>query len=320
MPSLVRGTPLAARSIPRSGDEDGKTSLVRRGVSRSHRVFGAPRGLRCHPPEGIFGRKGKLLKRFLRISTLAAVIAAASTAVFVASASANYGGAVDITCTGATYHLTLFPGGSQDVLETVFVDGAVAAQSTVTFTGPATDSTLAFTVPADGKSHTVEANAYSLTNSTPVFGLPGITTVTCGSTPPPPPPGVCTYTKGFYRNHAATTAAVIGGMGGTIQVGSTALTAAQAQAILNATPGTPGNVTFTSNLLLNLVQQLLAGELNGARGSTVSPDVQAAIAAANAGVTATIAGGKIALAAAASLDQSGVEAKIESFNSASDCG
>jgi hypothetical protein len=263
------------------------------------------------------------MRRFTsRATVLATLVAAVTAAVFAATASANYGGAVDITCTSATYHFTLFPSGSQDVLETVFVDGAVAAQATVTFTGPATDSTLAFTVPNDGKAHAIEANAYSLTNSTPVFGLPGDVTLTCGSTPPPPPPppGACTYTKGFYRNHASTTASIVAGMGGSVPVGSTALTAAQAQAILAATPGKPGNVTFSSNLLLNLVQQLITGELNGARGSTVSPDVESAIATANAGITATVAGGKIALAAASSLDQSGVETTIEGFNSASDCG
>jgi hypothetical protein len=89
------------------------------------------------------------------------------------------------------------------------------------------------------------------------------------------------------------TAAVIAGMGGTIPVGSMNLTTARAQAVLNATPGTPGSVTFTSNLLLNLVQQLITAELNTARGSTASTGVQAAITAANAGINVAIVGSQI---------------------------
>ena len=56
--------------------------------------------------------------------------------------------------------------------------------------------------------------------------------------------GVCTYTKGYYRNHASVTSSVIAGMGGTILLGSKNLTAAQAQDILNATPGQSGNVSW----------------------------------------------------------------------------
>src|SRR6185312_3754652 len=62
--------------------------------------------------------------------------------------------------------------------------------------------------------------------------------------------------------------------GGSVQVGSTNLSAARAQAVLNATPGQSGNVTYPSNLMLNLVQQLITAELNVARGSTASPGVQ----------------------------------------------
>jgi len=161
--------------------------------------------------------------------------------------------------------------------------------------------------------------AYSLTNATPVFGLPGVATLTCG-TPPPPPP-VCTYTKGFYRNHSDVTAAVVAGMGGTVPVGASALTAAQAQAVLNAVPGQAGNVTFASNLLLNVVQQLITAELNIARGSPASAGVQAAISSTNAGVTATVAGGQITLASSLTTGSvSGAVATLESFNSSNDCG
>ena len=132
---------------------------------------------------------------------------------------------------------------------------------------------------------------------------------------------MCTYTKGFYRNHAAVTASVIATLGGSVQVGSTNLTAGQAQAVLNATSGQPGNVTFTSNLLLNLSQQLITAELNMARGSNASSEVQSAIASANSAITVTLSGGQIKLTSALSTDSaSTLESTIENFNSASDCG
>jgi hypothetical protein len=132
---------------------------------------------------------------------------------------------------------------------------------------------------------------------------------------------VCTYTKGYYRNHAAATGAVIAFMGGTVQLGTKNLTAAQAQAILNATPGVSGNVTYTSNLLLNLAQQVITAKLNVARGSTVSPSVQSAIASASSAITVTLTGGQIQLSTALSTDAaSALVATIENFNSASDCG
>ena len=195
-----------------------------------------------------------------RTFLLACILAVSASAAFVQVASANYLGGVDITCTSATFNYSTFPAGAQSVQETIFVDGAIAKQTTFNFTGPTGTDTVQFTVPNDGLPHTIEANAYSLTNSTPVFGLPGVATLTCG-TAPPPPPSLCTYTKGFYRNHSNVTADVIASTGGTITVGSSSLSAAQAQAVLNATPGKPGNVTFTSNLLLNLVQQLITAEL-----------------------------------------------------------
>jgi len=255
----------------------------------------------------------------MRAFGLACVFGCITAAVFAGVASANFSGSVAITCTSATYSLSAFPSGPQDVLETVFVDGAVAAQTTISFTGPdGGSSVITFSVPSDGLPHFIEANAYSLTNATPVFGLPGVATLTCGTTPPPPPPpSGCTYTKGFYRNHDDATAAVVASMGGSVPAGSTSLNAAQLQAILNATPGSPGNVSFTSNLLLNLVQQLLTSELNVQRGSTASPGVQSAIASVNSGISVTINGGLIQLSGAA---QGALADTLSGFNAGSDCG
>jgi hypothetical protein len=94
----------------------------------------------------------------------------------------------------------------------------------------------------------------------------------------------CTFTKGYWRNHPAAVAAAIASLGGTITVGGQTLTAAQAQAILDATPGQPGSITFTSNLLLNAAQQLISAILNGgtsAISSTITSAQSHIVIAAN---------------------------------------
>jgi hypothetical protein len=117
------------------------------------------------------------------------------------------------------------------------------------------------------------------------------------------------------------TASVIAAMGGSVQLGSVNLTAAQAQAVLNATPGSAGNVTYTSKLLLNLAQQVITAKLNVARGSTASSSVQAAIAAASSAITVTLANGQIQLSSALSTNSaSALTSTIEYFNFVSDCG
>ena len=83
------------------------------------------------------------------------------------------------------------------------------------------------------------------------------------------PPTGCTYTKGWYRNNGSSTVIAVDGR-----------TIAQAQAIFNATPGKPGNVTFGgNNTLLNLYQQLLAA-LNNLGGDANEDDGPAAVDAA----------------------------------------
>jgi hypothetical protein len=130
-----------------------------------------------------------------------------------------------------------------------------------------------------------------------------------------PPRVVCTLTKGFFRNHPAATAGIIADLGGTLTIGGTALTAAQVQAILNATPGMPGNVTFTPNSLLNLTQQLITTLLN-LHGAAAPAEVQAAIDAVQAGVTITIgAGGQISITTSLSKSEIGsLTATLSSFN------
>jgi len=85
------------------------------------------------------------------------------------------------------------------------------------------------------------------------------------------PSNTCTYTKGYYRNHPN---AVTGTIGGRAE--------ADAEAILAATPGKPGDVTFQDdNSLLNLYQQYLSALINGGTSGPLA--VQDAIA--------TVAGG-----------------------------
>jgi hypothetical protein len=93
----------------------------------------------------------------------------------------------------------------------------------------------------------------------------------------PPPPKICTFTKGYYRNHPEAV--------GAINVAGLVLTEAQAEAILEATPGKPNGVSFTSNNLLNLEQQLITAIINLGGDITAGPDeVDAAIATALAEV------------------------------------
>jgi hypothetical protein len=119
------------------------------------------------------------------------------------------------------------------------------------------------------------------------------------------PEGGCTFTKGWYRNHGSDT---VEGLDG--------LTKAQVQAIFNATPGQPGNVTFTSNNLLNLYQQLAAAILNGGQSSG-NTAVQNAITAALAGTTVTV-GANIAITT--SLNQGQISALISTLSNFNEGG
>src|SRR5438045_730736 len=105
----------------------------------------------------------RLIRRTFLLTCVLGAIAASS---FVGVASANYFGVADVSCTSATYNYSTFPGGTQTMHETVWVDGALAAERMFDFTGPTGSDTLAFTVPNDGAAHMIEANSYSVTNGT----------------------------------------------------------------------------------------------------------------------------------------------------------
>ena len=70
---------------------------------------------------------------------------------------------------------------------TVWFDGALASEKFFDFTGPSGTDTITFTVPNDGASHMIEVNSYSLTNGTPITGLPGSSTSRAGDHPLHPP-------------------------------------------------------------------------------------------------------------------------------------
>src|SRR3954451_737563 len=106
--------------------------------------------------------------RIGRTVLLTCVVAAVSATVFVSIASANYFGGVDISCTSATYNYSTFPSGTQTMHETVWIDGVLAAEKVVDFTGPAGTDTINFIVPNDGSSHFLEVNSYSITNMTTI--------------------------------------------------------------------------------------------------------------------------------------------------------
>jgi hypothetical protein len=93
--------------------------------------------------------------------------------------------------------------------------------------------------------------------------------ITYTNTFTPPPSTGCTFTKGYYRNHADAV---------TARDGRTLL---QTQTILAATPGQPLGVTFGGdNLLLNLYQQYLTAliNLNGAQPPTAIASTLTAVA------------------------------------------
>lgn len=140
------------------------------------------------------------------------------------------------------------------------------------------------------------------------------TTATFTNTHPP----VCTLTKGFWRNHPQETAAIIAALGGKLTIGGEALTAAQVQAILEATPNKPGAVSFAgNNLLLNLTQQVIATLLNLQGAVGLAPaEVQAAIAAVQAGIAIDVnAAGEISITSTLSQEQlSALTETLSSFN------
>jgi hypothetical protein len=129
----------------------------------------------------------------------------------------------------------------------------------------------------------------------------------CG-TPPPP---VCTYTKGFYKNHLNVVAAYApSGLGG--------FNLADLQGILTASPS---KLPAGQGGALNLAQQALTALLNQAKGATAPSAVNSAIATALASLHITLVNhGVTSVTVNPGTDTGGLTSIIEPFNSATDCG
>ena len=115
--------------------------------------------------------------------------------------------------------------------------------------------------------------------------------------------------KGHYTNTPTAVAALVPATV-TLRVDAADLSSAQLQAILDAAP----DVSASSSLLLNLIQQLIASDLNVLRGVQASPAVTQAMLDANAGIQITV-GAQITVATALTTSQlSALVATLSAFN------
>lgn len=243
------------------------------------------------------------MKRLVLAAATMIVVALAATPI----ASAHTGTAT-ITCDSVTFSYEQFKDPTTVIHEVVRIDGVKVVDTNYTLTGSAGSDTVTIDVPAG--THTVVARAeWTSTEGTKFFR---ISQVISGCEEPA---GACVYTKGYYRNHASVTASLVADAGGTLRLGNRNLNASRVQAVLDATPGKPGNVTFTSNLLLNLAQQLLSAELNLARHATAPAVVIDAINAANNGIQVNLNNGLIAIRTTLGQDaRSDLVDTLSSFN------
>jgi hypothetical protein len=260
---------------------------------------------------------------------LLCVLALGVTVGVIAPVASAHTVAVAVDCNNATFSYSNFSNDTGgNATETVTVDGVTKVSKFFQWGDP---TNVIHSTAFDNQTDVVDISSFtaggphtvtvSITNPKGNDGYSNILpasiteTLTCGT----PPPSLCGYTKGFYRNHPSSTAAGVAAMpGGKIQIGTGApSTAATAQAILNATPGHPGSVTWGSNNdFLNLVQQLITAELNIQGGTTPSAAVLAAIANANSHITLT------GLDLSTSLSQTDISSLIstlDGFNEANDC-
>ena len=116
----------------------------------------------------------------------------------------------------------------------------------------------------------------------------------------------CTFTKGWYRNNGSNTIIAL----------ADGLTKTQQQAIFDATPGQPGNITWAGgNNTLNLYQQLLAAINNLGGNLTAGPTaVDVAVANAIAGTVVTGSGTTLNIGLVGNVDVSGLIDVLSAFN------
>ena len=188
---------------------------------------------------------------------------------------------------------TQYAGGQIDPARSVQITEQAAAGTTLTNI-ITTDGAAPSTSNIAGRTATVYVNAFHSATATFVNEADATG---------------CTYTKGWYRNNGSNTIIAL----------ADGLTKSQQQQVFNATPGQPGNVTWTGgNNTLNLYQQLLAAINNLGGNETGGPAaVDAAIAAAKAGTTVTTNNGGVQITLVAGTDVSGLIATLSAFNEGS---
>jgi hypothetical protein len=125
-----------------------------------------------------------------------------------------------------------------------------------------------------------------------------------------PPPSVCTFTKGYYKNHSAAVTLYQAGL-------APYFTLNQALAILAASPS---KLAAGQGGALNLAQQVVTALLNKGKGATPSSAVTSAIASAVAGLNIVYTGNNVTSVTSSGIDVGGLTSIIEPFNSKTDCG
>ena len=120
-----------------------------------------------------------------------------------------------------------------------------------------------------------------------------------------PPRSVCTFTKGYFRNHPEAVTS--------LTIDSHSFTKAQVVSVLRANPN---SVKLSpKNNVLNLAQQLFAAQLNINRGAVPPPSVISAISTAIASLTFTFDAGGRVTAISSTLSASQIGALVETLSS-----
>jgi hypothetical protein len=99
-----------------------------------------------------------------------------------------------------------------------------------------------------------------------------------------------------------------------MQLDGESLSASQARAVLRATPGSHPGVTFGSNSLLTLAQQVLSAELNIAGGATPPASVTQALQQANAGLSVSISGSGTVVISQGSLTKAQISSLTDTLS------
>jgi molybdopterin-binding protein len=204
-----------------------------------------------------------------------------------------------------TYTFNLAAGECKTLYSRPIVAGVVSDPNVRAVITEAAGPTLNTIVVNDDGSGNEATSSVATRSASLQFNMFHDAMATFNNAPPPPPTG-CTFTKGWYRNNGSET----------IIASADGLNKSQQQQVFNATPGQPGNVTWTGgNNTLNLYQQLLAAINNLGGNLTAGPtSVDNAIAGAMAGTTVTTLNGGVQITLNAGTDVSGLIDALSDFN------